>query len=56
VTDTNRYSEKPSALTLSFVYKLMELEQIEMDKRVAENRSKNLDLKPQVSHPEDLPS
>lgn len=38
MTDTNRYYEKPPALTLSLVYKLMELERIEMDRRVAEKR------------------
>jgi hypothetical protein len=43
---TSDGSEKPlESLSLARVYRLIELEQIEMEKRVAENRKLNCSLK-----------
>jgi hypothetical protein len=38
MTTNGRNEEQPASLSLSQVYRLIELEQIEMDRRVAERR------------------
>ena len=41
MTQSDGYDEEPASLSVSHVYRLIELEQIEMEKRVAENRRLN---------------
>ncbi len=42
MTPDDRNDEPPASLSLSRVYRLIALEQVEMDKRVAERRASNV--------------
>jgi hypothetical protein len=45
MTKSDGFEKHPESLSLARVYRLIELEQIEMEKRVAENRKLNCSLK-----------